>query len=42
MGLDFGLFNNRISGSIELYKQATSSLCYHKVYPLPPAFPMLL
>ncbi|MGE9312587.1 SusC/RagA family TonB-linked outer membrane protein [Niabella sp. CJ426] len=26
LGLDFGLFNNRVSGSIELYKQATSSL----------------
>ena len=26
LGVDFGLFNNRLSGSVEVYKQATESL----------------
>ena len=33
IGLDFGLFNNRISGSIEVYKQFTSSLLLGQTLP---------
>ncbi|RAV99034.1 SusC/RagA family TonB-linked outer membrane protein [Pseudochryseolinea flava] len=33
LGIDFGLFNNRISGSIELYRQTTDNLLVQKSLP---------
>jgi hypothetical protein len=34
IGLDFGLFNNRIAGSIEVYKQSTNSLLLSQTLPI--------
>ncbi|WP_456460732.1 SusC/RagA family TonB-linked outer membrane protein [Lutibacter sp.] len=36
IGLDFGLFSNRISGSVELYKKTTDHLLYEYPVPVPP------
>jgi TonB-linked SusC/RagA family outer membrane protein len=39
IGLDFGLFRNRISGSIEVYKQYTSSLLLPQTLPITSGIP---
>ena len=39
IGLDFGLFNNRIAGSIEVYKQFTSSLLLSQTLPITGGIP---
>ncbi|HEV8286467.1 MAG TPA: TonB-dependent receptor [Chitinophagaceae bacterium] len=39
IGLDFGLFSNRISGSIEVYKQFTSSLLLSQTLPITSGIP---
>jgi TonB-linked SusC/RagA family outer membrane protein len=39
IGLDFGIFNNRISGSIEIYKQFTSSLLLSQTLPITSGIP---
>ena len=38
-GLDFGLFKNRISGSVEVYKQFTSSLLLSQTLPITSGIP---
>jgi len=35
-GLDFGLYNNRISGSIDVYKRTTKNLLFDYPVPTPP------
>ena len=42
IGLDFGIFNNRISGSIEVYKQFTSSLLLSQTLPITSGIPNAL
>jgi hypothetical protein len=39
IGVDFGLFKNRISGSIEVYKQSTSSLLLSQTLPITSGIP---
>ena len=39
IGLDFGLFNNRIAGSIEVYKQSTNSLLLSQTLPITGGIP---
>jgi TonB-linked SusC/RagA family outer membrane protein len=39
LGLDFGLFNNRVSGSIEVYKQYTNSLLLSQTLPITSGIP---
>jgi TonB-linked SusC/RagA family outer membrane protein len=39
VGLDFGLFNNRVSGSIEWYKQFTNSLLLPQTLPITSGVP---
>ena len=39
IGVDFGLFKNRISGSIEVYKQNTSSLLLSQTLPITSGIP---
>jgi TonB-dependent starch-binding outer membrane protein SusC len=36
LGLDFGFFNDKLSGSIELYQRTTSDLVYGFQVPVPP------
>jgi len=36
IGLDYGLFNGRVSGSIEWYQRLTSDMLYEYVVPSPP------
>jgi iron complex outermembrane receptor protein len=36
LGVDYGFFNNRLSGSIELYQRTTSDLVYAFQVPVPP------
>ena len=36
LGLDFGLFRNRVSGSLEIYKKATTDLLGRFPVPVPP------
>ncbi len=36
VGLDFGLFNNRIKGSVDVYNRKTTDLIYDYAVPLPP------
>jgi len=36
LGLDYGFFNNKLSGSIELYQRTTSDLVYGFQVPVPP------
>ena len=42
IGLDFGAFNNRVSGSIEVYKQFTSSLLLSQTLPITSGIPNAL
>jgi len=42
VGLDFGLFNNRIAGSIEVYQQFTSSLLLSQTLPITSGIPNAL
>ena len=39
IGLDFGLFRNRVSGTIEVYKQSTSSLLLSQTLPITSGIP---
>ena len=39
IGLDFGIFNNRLSGSIEVYKQSTNSLLLSQTLPITSGIP---
>lgn len=39
IGLDFGFFNNRLSGSIEVYKQSTNSLLLPQTLPITSGVP---
>jgi TonB-dependent starch-binding outer membrane protein SusC len=39
IGLDFGILNNRVSGSIEVYKQFTSSLLLSQTLPITSGIP---
>jgi TonB-linked SusC/RagA family outer membrane protein len=39
IGLDFGIFNNRVSGSIEVYKQFTNSLLLSQTLPITSGIP---
>ena len=36
IGLDFGLFNNRLTGSLDYYKRTTSDLLFNATVPVPP------
>lgn len=36
IGLDFGLFNNRLTGSVDYYKRKTSDLLFNATVPVPP------
>lgn len=42
IGLDFGAFNNRLSGSIEVYKQFTNSLLLSQTLPITSGIPNAL
>jgi len=42
LGLDFGLFNNRVSGSIEVYRQNTHDLLLQRQLPLTSGFANVL
>jgi len=41
-GIDFGLFNNRVSGSVDYYQTETSDLLYLKTAPASSVFPSVL
>ena len=36
IGMDFGILNNRISGSVDLYKRTTKDMLYNYAVPTPP------
>jgi len=36
IGIDFGIFNNKVSGSVEFYKKTTDNLLYPYPVPVPP------
>lgn len=42
VGLDFGLFNNRISGSLEMYQSKTSDLLMQRILPTTSGFSSIL
>ncbi|MBN2744307.1 MAG: TonB-dependent receptor [Marinilabiliaceae bacterium] len=42
LGLDFGVFNNRVSGSIEAFMSNTNDLLFYKRTPASSAYPTLL
>lgn len=42
IGLDFGILNNRISGSIDVYKSKTYDLLYYKSAPSSSVYPSVL
>ncbi|MHA4842939.1 SusC/RagA family TonB-linked outer membrane protein [Flavitalea antarctica] len=42
LGLDFGMFNNRISGSVELYQSKTTDLLLPKLLPISGGFSSVL
>jgi len=42
LGLDFGLFNNRITGSVEVYQSKTSDLLMQRILPTTSGFSSIL